>query len=332
MNNYLIWNNNLGLENQKSLIDLETQEILSKVINDLFNHDRPDYLVKKYLDAYLQSTSRNKTFDFIPGLLFFSNSNSDKKIVPIITAWQVIRLSAKILDDVEDGDISTQISSHINLATTYIFFSESLLDSMQEFGISDESAFAIKKKFSEACLNTCIGQKKDILIQDKKKICTPDQWLEIAHDKTGELFAWACWSGAMVCELEEKVLNNCWNFGLNMGVLVQIADDYNDVWGSSPLEEPKFNGVSLPFCYACFVDKKQEKGLSKNLENQVNNNPVPYREILSNLGVQKFIISIALEYYRKAKSILDGLPIPNKNYLDALFILNSIFPALVHLE
>jgi geranylgeranyl pyrophosphate synthase len=304
-----------------------TRSFLGKVIDEYFSCPEIHSKVENDLFHYLQDENRNTLFDTFPALFFVANEKNSQSIFPIIAAWQVVRIAAKILDDIEDGDLTVDIPSNLNLSTIYLQLSEILLDHIQRHGVSLKRADRIRSRFSEACLVSCIGQHKDLRNQNSDIFCFPSQCIEIAREKSAALFAWACWAGAVAGGLSEKNASRCWNFGFNLGVLVQIADDYRDVWNKKS-STGQVNTTSLPFCYAYQNGDDTVKQALSDARKQGGNVSVSLERTIVQLGTQKYIVSLALEYYHEGKKYLDAVSLPEEQRQSARHVLDGIFPAL----
>jgi geranylgeranyl pyrophosphate synthase len=318
----------LGLVNSRNSIDHTVQLILEKVVDSSIQIPNIRDLVRCHLFGYLQNESRNHLFDSIPGLFFVQDSSHEQAIVPILAAWQVIRMGAKILDDVEDGDVAEHLPLQINLSTIYLFLSNLLLGKLTDYEISQKTIFQISDRFSQVCLDSSIGQHQDILNQESHLFCTLDEWTEIAGNKTASLFAWACWSGALVSGFDDKISNQCWYFGFHLGLLAQIADDYHDVWGGFLNDHQKLNLNSLPICHVYTLGNQDDRKLLKTIQDQDMLISSSLQQRIQDLGTQKFMVSKAMEQYHKARDILNGLSLPINNLQNALLILKQLFPAL----
>jgi hypothetical protein len=304
-----------------------TQLFLGKVIDEFLICPEINSTVAGDLFHSLQNESRNTLFDTFPSLFFIANERNAQSIFPIIAAWQVTRIAAKKLDDIEDGDLTVEIPSNLNLSTIYLQLSEILLDQVQKYGVSLKRAYRIQSRFSEACLLSCIGQQKDLKNQKTNTFCTADQWIEIAGEKSGALFAWACWAGAIAGGFNEKNAVPCWNFGLNLGILVQIADDYRDVWSKKKSSGP-LSITSLPVCYAYQQGDeyvRQELIVTQNNGSDISDS---LKKTIVSLGAQKYVVSLALKYYHEGKKNLKAILLPEEQYRYAQHVLDNIFPAL----
>ena len=82
------------------------------------------------------------------------------------------------------------------------------------------------------------------------------QWHEITEAKSGSFFSLACRSGARLGTSDPEKINNYSNYGLKLGIMLQILDDMEDLKSASDPENPILvDGIdcSLAVAYALEV-------------------------------------------------------------------------------
>lgn len=160
--------------------------------------------------------------------LFEGNTQA---LTPIVSAWNVLRLTARLLDDLEDGTphLDNNLPLNINLSTGLFFTAVAILDKLEAYAVETTTAATIRLKFHEAGLKTCSGQHIDLLPID----LSLDECWEMVEAKSGAALALICWAGARLGTRDEAHLNLAYQFGLQLGILDQIADDLRDLWPSS---------------------------------------------------------------------------------------------------
>lgn len=282
------------------------------------------------------SSQDELTLHFLPSISCGSLGGNPDKAVPITAAWQFIRLAAKLLDDVEDGEIRDHGAQTTNMGAGYLFAAYSALEKLAESGFSYEHVNRVIKRFNQACLHTCAGQDTDLTFRWGQIVPTPDDWLEVAQAKSGMLFAWASWAGAVAAGADEELQDVLWKYGLQLGILVQIADDYNGIWSTTVKTDLSGNGVTLPLSYAYFVSSKDEREILLNLLQEANLGNTEAiskaRDLLSTLDAQRFILAAAQVQRCRA---IETIRKPGLSRLDSqklIILLNKVFPALVHLS
>lgn len=178
-------------------------------------------------DATLPSAHTLSALPTIFCRLFKGNTRS---LVPIITAWNILRLTARLLDDLEDNSPTKNdsFSIRLNLSTGLLFTALAVLEELKVYGVDTATATAISRRFKHAGLKTCAGQHIDLSQAD---LSLEEGW-EMVEAKSGTALALICWAGARLGTQEEESLELAYQFGLQLGILDQIADDLKDLWSS----------------------------------------------------------------------------------------------------
>lgn len=273
------------------------------------------------------------SFGFLPTVICSAISGESEKAIPLTAAWQLIQLAAKLFDDIEDGDTIERIADSTNLATGFLFTAYAALDQLIDYGVSLEQSHRVKIGLNRACLLASTGQDAEFQARYTLDPPDPDGWLEIASRKSGELFAWACQAGGILTDVDDTIQAYLREYGLRLGTLVQIADDFNGIWG--PLGEiDLLNGqLTLPIIYACYVAspiaKKTLDGLIKSAAEGNRQAAKNAREQISALGAQKFILAVAFTQRSGAIEALNHIPLSLSAQRRLVVILDRIFPALV---
>jgi hypothetical protein len=159
--------------------------------------------------------------------------------------WIAAYLASEILDHVEDKEFiqdewasSPEVAT--NLATGLIFMAYRFLCLIQE----PERVSLATKIFSEAGLSAALGQQRALLeSQESVEVALNNYW-EMIILKAGSVFQAATSGGAVVGTTNEKYRSALGDYGIALGVMLQLIDDCRDVLTPS-LEAPKWE-VSLP--------------------------------------------------------------------------------------
>lgn len=251
-------------------------------------------------DALKRMSDRQNQLDLLPLLVYSTFSANTSFVTPLMSAWQLLRYAAKNFDDAEDQSIGSP--GLINLGTAFLFCAHQVLEELPPTNKTD-----IIRLFNLAGLSACSGQHLDLSAQAGNIQVDPDRWLEIAYQKSGALFSWACQAGALLAGAEKEVLEDYRFFGYHLGALVQATDDFEDVWRDKTSADHDNFRVSLPYVYAFHVtppEKKQElmdllhcSRDNISLHNQIQN-------MLINLGAQKFMLAVIYDLHTKTSSFL----------------------------
>lgn len=264
---------------------------------------------KDYIQQWFLSDPTYPELGAIPYWSFINAGGNSQKIIPALAAWQLIRLSAKLFDDIEDGIFREKIHDEVNKATVILFAAQLALGESVKWNCTNWEYFAITQKLNQACLLACEGQQQDFHTSVFKGVLIdPDGWKVIAQNKSGELFAWACWVGAFLAGAETEILAFYTEIGMNIGILLQVVDDYWDIWNPNGSSDLSSGRVTLPISYALHNAKTEEQVLLKELIGAVMNKKKGAEKLviqfLSEKGTEKFIFSSAYYYYCTIDEIL----------------------------
>lgn len=184
---------------------------------------------------------------------------------PVTEAWQSLYSAIAEIDGFIDGDRQLQGDDaaclearvRLNDATARLLLAAHILLDLHEMGLDPATVIAIQREFHQLALRICKGQHLDITC------ITPDltrAW-EIVTTKSGTCYELATWSGARLATSDEARLALCRQIGIHLGLLLQISDDYWDLWGRdgerSDIGAQKC--ASLPIAYALSVTQGSEQ-------------------------------------------------------------------------
>jgi geranylgeranyl pyrophosphate synthase len=196
----------------------------------------------------------------LPRLFCELHGGTQQQIVPIVTAWTLLRYAARILDDIEDNvlkPIQHSGSCLLNVSTGLIFSAGMALNSLEEFQVSSAAAIEIRQQFYGELLKTCGGQHLDLLLS------TPsvEEWWKIAGAKSGTFLGLICWAGGRVASAQCEQLELYQQFGYTLGLLDQIRDDLVDLWSDDTQcsDLHRLHNWGLPATYALAVLPSEEK-------------------------------------------------------------------------
>ncbi len=213
------------------------------------------------LRAAQDSEAAGYPLSLLPLLACESAGGSPCRALPVAAAWRAMHIAAKLLDDVEDGDVArlspvpTDAPRVINLATGYIALANMALARLAED--SDSLLwFSIQQDFSLAMLQTTEGQHADLSAREE---CTLKDYLRIAGAKSGRCFSLASRAGARCATSDPGVLFRYNAFGYNMGILLQITDDLEGFHAPCSQSDLLRGGRTLPVVYALSVASPPER-------------------------------------------------------------------------
>jgi geranylgeranyl diphosphate synthase type I len=276
------------------------------------------------------------TLSILPLLACEANGGDPRRAAPVMAAWQLLRLAAKLFDDVEDGEASGQPAKVINVATGLLFVTQLVVGELAAQGMTSDLVQRLGQALNHAGLRACAGQHADLAGQVEMTNADPDVWLEIALAKSGEPLAWAAWAGALVAGADEHTLACYREYGYHLGVLLQVADDFNGVWQPGSVSDLAVGRFTLPVCYALSVAKAEERDrLETLLEEAAQGNDmaeVQARQLLTDLGAQAYLLVVGRVQHQQAMAALRSANCVSPADQQLAALLNRVLPALSYAE
>jgi len=224
-----------------------------------------------------------------------------------------------IHDDIMDGDIERRGKPALHVVKglgAAILIGHKMIS--KAFRISLEHGIKNARIFLDTWDDTLIGQLKDIdftahleeILNGEKPDKLLQEYFRIIELKTASLFATACRAGAIEAEAPEELTLLLREYGKEVGIAYQLADDLVDIM-QGKYEE----GLIMPLikAYDGRVDKKVLKKLKENgnyiVEEALKKNGLDLKELYLN-EIKKHI--------DKAIEIASSPLIPDTPYKDLL--------------
>ena len=173
-----------------------------------------------------------------------SIANKFEKALPAALAIEIFHNFSLVHDDVIDNALYRRgrLSVHKKWNTNSAILSGDamLILSYKSLEIYKSNTYLkLCKVLTDCALDVCKGQQMDMDFTDKIDI-SEEQYFEMVKLKTGVLIGAALKMGAIAVDADENICESFYEFGLNLGILFQLQDDYLDVFG----EENIFGKVS----------------------------------------------------------------------------------------
>lgn len=318
----------------KAFNDIQ-QQLLVQLVQKELNNGSLEAYGRQLLQACRQRSEPELggiSIGELPILVCQANQGASHHAETVAAVWQLIRLSAKLLDDVEDGEITTQVGEIINTAVGMLFAAQLVLDDLKEQGLSPTRVHRLTRALNQVILHACAGQHLSLTSRVETIDLNPNLWLEAALAKSGELLAWAAWSGALVAGVDEEKLTCYYEFGYHLGALLQVADDFNGVWQPTAINDLSTGCFTLPVCYAfSVVTGKEREALNRLLKRAAagDTRAIEWvRQQLTDLGAQAYLLVVGKMQYQQALTALQCAtpPLPDEKLV---LLLKSVWPALV---
>ena len=176
----------------------------------------------------------------------------------ITSAWYLLYVAAHLMDSVQDQDepddwwADLGSGAALSVATGLFFSATHALNRLQDSPSTRHAAASIIEDFSLSFMHMSGGQYRD-LTQPQP---TLDQYWEVSSAKSGVFFALGCRCGARLATDDPQLLAAYGSFGQQIGTLVQIRDDLQDLQPPQDAELPAWGrkmSHSLATVYALEV-------------------------------------------------------------------------------
>ena len=164
--------------------------------------------------------------------------------LPAAAAIELVQNFCDIHDDIQSGRIERDgrdtvwwkwgPAQAINAGDGMHALARMALLGMKERGFGPESVFEAIQVLDRASLETCEGRFMELEFQERLDVSS-DSYLKMASLKTGSLFACATEFGALVSGVSSQDRNPATEWGRNLGVAAQIAEDLQQI--SDALED-----------------------------------------------------------------------------------------------
>jgi geranylgeranyl pyrophosphate synthase len=217
---------------------------------------------------------------------------SATQALPCAAAWRAFYLAAKVLDDIQDGDLS-RTSQHpaaeaqaINIAAGLIAAGQLALQQL-----ASPLAAQVSMAFNGAMLTAAGAQYSEF---SDPEASTLDTYLPILQAKSGKLFGVAARCGGQ-CSGAVDPAALLEQFGSAVGILVQLADDLADFRRSDGHSDLATRTWGLPVLYALAVGPPKAGERLRHLLQAAEHDPNAEAEARS------IVISMGGEYYLRAE-------------------------------
>jgi len=167
-----------------------------------------------------------------------------QELMPAALAVEIMHTFTLVHDDIMDNDTHRRGMPTVHIKwdeNKAILTGDSLmaLSFMTLMKLESPNIAGMGGEFSQAMLEICEGQDMDLEFETKIDV-TCDQYLNMITKKTGRLLGLCCQLGAMAAQASQEIVNELYNFGLELGQAFQIQDDLFEI-----ISDEKKMGKSL---------------------------------------------------------------------------------------
>lgn len=146
---------------------------------------------------------------------------------------------------------------------------------------------------------------------------TEEQYHKIINAKTGELFASACQVGAIISEQDSQICHSMHRFGMMLGSIFQIKDDYLDYFSEKEslgknIGDDFFEGkITLPVIFTLQRSSSQEKSYIEEIfakAKRSDNDLVEVMQLIKKHNISTEISKALDQITKEANAILSSVP------------------------
>ena len=249
------------------LTDIETE--MSDVLNERTGPARPLYEMLAYhlgLDGN-ESRGGGKRVRPLLGVLAYQSLGGDyRKALPGAAALELGHNFSLVHDDIEDADRERRhrptlwalwgIPAAINAGDALFALSRlALYRLLDGEDYDDRRVLDLMKIYDETCLALCEGQYLDISFERRDDV-TVEAYYEMIGKKTAALLGASVMAGAILAVDDTEVHEAYRQFGYDLGMAFQMADDVKgSFWSSEKSGKPEAGDIhkrkkTLPVVWA----------------------------------------------------------------------------------
>jgi geranylgeranyl diphosphate synthase type II len=317
-------------------------------LSSLFKKNFNDYLERE-IAAYEYSslfkpfiyTMQNKGKRVRPVLTLMAAdalSNNFEKALPAALSIEIFHNFSLVHDDIMDNALYRRgkLSVHKKWNTNSAILSGDamLILSYKSLEIYKSDTFLkMNKVLTDSALQVCEGQQMDMNFTDKIDI-SEAQYFKMINLKTAVLIGAALKMGVLAVDADESVCQSFYDFGLNLGILFQLQDDYLDVFGEESVfgkvngGDIKENKRTLFFIHSIENGSKNDvKCLIDLYDSESKDFDKKKREVINIFKKNKsdvYLRNIIDDYNKRILNSIKNLPIQIKKQKQFLDFFNII--------
>ncbi len=330
----------LSFANRKKRL-LAACDLFAKLLEQETNHiianlDQSTALVTmlQWFARKDQEKKREKwPYAFLPFLTCRLVGGRAEKVVSVATSWNLLHLAAHLFDDIADEGFIVGPESRlspgegVNLATSFLFLAQLALDKLSAADIPLTTAWELRQQLNQMVIQMCAGQHQDLAAMSHPDSDQALYW-QIAAAKTGNFFGWAGQAGAQIGGSNGIESAACAQFGHNLGLLLQIMDDWYDLYTQECTSDLSQGKRTLPVLYALAAAAPAQKQMLEEMLSVIpldaTRETVVRQTILELGGVQYVLAQAEMRRQRALAALAAFSDEVTKSYLFAL--LDLAFP------
>ena len=276
-----------------------------------------------------------------PAMVLLGYSLFDERVekaLPVATAIELFHNFTLLHDDIMDG-----AEMRRNNLSVYKKYSENVAilsgDAMSIMAYNallksnSEALPAMIRLFSQTALEVCEGQQFDMDFETRTDVAIPE-YLKMIKLKTAVLLACSLKLGALAANASEKIADQLYDFGLNLGIAFQLQDDLLDVFADQDKFGKKLGGdivankKTFLLLKALEISGEETKAF---IQEWIDKKDFDANEKISaitgkynELGIKEITERSINEYYQAALNIFNEVPLADETKVGLLQLANLI--------
>ena len=276
-----------------------------------------------------------------PAMVLLGYSLFDERVekaLPVATAIELFHNFTLLHDDIMDG-----AEMRRNNLSVYKKYSENVAilsgDAMSIMAYNallksnSEALPAMIRLFSQTALEVCEGQQFDMDFETRTDVAIPE-YLKMIKLKTAVLLACSLKLGALAANASEKIADQLYDFGLNLGIAFQLQDDLLDVFADQDKFGKKLGGdifankKTFLLLKALEISGEETKAF---IQEWIDKKDFDANEKISaitgkynELGIKEITERSIDEYYQAALNIFNEIPLADETKVGLLQLANLI--------
>lgn len=308
---------------------------LLKIIQVAQESPRLEVLLRSLIENDWKNKSGRWPFAFLPLLTAELAGTANEATAYLTAAWNLLHIAAHLFDQIEDEGFvimsgeTMPLAEAINLATTLLFLARLALDELPAAGVPFPLAWQLSQELNQTITKMCVGQHQDLVALTGEDASLESYW-QVMEFKSGLFFGWAGRAGAILANGSPAEVEQCKIYGFNLGMLLQILDDWTGLYGDSEGSDLSLGKRTLPVLYALAVapppNKKQLTLLLQDAPTVKQAECAARDEIIRLGGVHYTLVQATIRYRRAKAALLATANTERQNPL--LELLDIAFPVL----
>ena len=314
--------------------------LFKKKFNDYLEREIAAYEYSSLFKPFIY-TMQNKGKRVRPVLTLMAAdalANNFEKALPAALSIEIFHNFSLVHDDIMDNALYRRgkLSVHKKWNTNSAILSGDamLILSYKSLEIyKSETFLKMNKVLTDSALHVCEGQQMDMNFTDKIDI-SEEQYFKMINLKTAVLIGAALKMGVLAVDADESVCQSFYDFGLNLGILFQLQDDYLDVFGEESVfgkvngGDIKENKRTLFFIHSIENGSKNDvKSLIDLYDSESKDFDKKKREVINIFKKNKsdvYLRNIIDDYNKRILNSIKNLPIQIKKQKQFLDFFNII--------